>query len=285
MRTLLRLGVLVSFTLVLGVPASLAQQQSPVVDAQGDAVAGPPFHDLDVITVTVQPPFLFVSVSFHTAIAPPSAGSFISVLAVIEFDTDQNSATGEPPVQNGLPPLTVLPLGVEYIANVVSEFDHPGLIDIQDATTGDILGTVPIQFTTFAFEFNVPLEFLGNDDGLVDFTAACGSFQEPTDGMDVVGVSNPGGDPFFRGDCTGNGIIDLADPLYLLFALSGSGDPIDCQHACDSNDDGALDVADAVYELSFLFTGGPPPAGPYPDCGFDPTPDDLSCESYFFCLE
>jgi hypothetical protein len=45
--------------------------------------------------------------------------------------------------------------------------------------------------------------------------------------------------------------------------------------ACDTNDDGRFDIADAVYILSYVFDGGPPPPPPFPDCGIDPTPDDL----------
>jgi hypothetical protein len=46
------------------------------------------------------------------------------------------------------------------------------------------------------------------------------------------------------------------------------------------NDDGVVDVSDAIYLLRFLFIGGdhgPPPA-PFPHAGPDPTPDALGCE-------
>jgi len=43
------------------------------------------------------------------------------------------------------------------------------------------------------------------------------------------------------------------------------------------NDSGKIDVADSVYLLGYLFTGGPPPPPPFPDAGPDPTPDDLEC--------
>ena len=130
--------------LFLGVSVSAqGTTASPVQDAQGDAEdifgQGPPLHDLDVISVTIMGPALAVEVSFFTAIAPPSAQGFLSVLALVEFDTDQDDSTGEAPIQNDFPPLTVLSIGVDYIANIVSEFDHPGLIDIQDAATGALV--------------------------------------------------------------------------------------------------------------------------------------------------
>ena len=45
------------------------------------------------------------------------------------------------------------------------------------------------------------------------------------------------------------------------------------------DDDGTLAITDAIRVLSFLFTGGPPPAPPYPAAGPDPTDDALGCET------
>ena len=36
-----------------------------------------------------------------------------------------------------------------------------------------------------------------------------------------------------------------------------------------------LDVSDPIALLTYLFADGSPPAGPFPDCGFDTTPDGL----------
>ena len=51
------------------------------------------------------------------------------------------------------------------------------------------------------------------------------------------------------------------------------------------NADGALDIADAIYLLGYLFGNGPDPESPFGDCGVDPTPEDpeLGCESYPLC--
>lgn len=42
-------------------------------------------------------------------------------------------------------------------------------------------------------------------------------------------------------------------------------------------------MSDAVYLLSYLFTGGRPPEEPFAACGLDPTPDRLTCEEYAPC--
>ena len=49
--------------------------------------------------------------------------------------------------------------------------------------------------------------------------------------------------------------------------------------SADTNDDGKIDLSDAVALLNHLFLGALPPPPPFPDCGTDGTEDGLSCES------
>ena len=88
---------------------------------------------------------------------------------------------------------------------------------------------------------------------------------------------------FVRGDCNADGMIDIADPIYILNEIFSRGDPASCDDACDMNDDGMKDIGDAVYALSAQFTGGPPPPAPHPSCGSDPTVDTLDCETFTGC--
>ena len=44
-----------------------------------------------------------------------------------------------------------------------------------------------------------------------------------------------------------------------------------------------VDLSDGIYLLEFLFLGGKPPPKPYGSCGLDPTPDDLTCDSFPRC--
>ena len=58
----------------------------------------------------------------------------------------------------------------------------------------------------------------------------------------------------------------------------------ECFDASDSNDDGALDIGDAVFTLSFLFSSGTAmPAPGSETCGQDPTPDGLDCAAAVSC--
>ncbi|MFN0057944.1 MAG: choice-of-anchor Q domain-containing protein [Planctomycetota bacterium] len=81
-----------------------------------------------------------------------------------------------------------------------------------------------------------------------------------------------------RGDCGGNGGVEITDAMIVLFFLFGGIDASPCHSACDLDDDGAIELDDAIFLLNALFlVGAPPPAAPYPDCGSDPTPDALGC--------
>ncbi len=83
---------------------------------------------------------------------------------------------------------------------------------------------------------------------------------------------------FLRGDCDGNGVPNLADAIVLLGTLFGTPtDPLSCRSACDANDDGQLNIADAIRLLTYLFAGGLTLDPPFPDCGVDPTVDSLDC--------
>jgi len=82
--------------------------------------------------------------------------------------------------------------------------------------------------------------------------------------------------PFVRGDANGDRRLDISDAVFTLLTFFGPDAPSpSCLKPVDSNDDGGVDVSDAVYTLSFLFRSGPVIPAPFPDCGEDPTPDDL----------
>jgi len=108
-----------------------------------------------------------------------------------------------------------------------------------------------------------------------------------------LGEGNPPGDstvsaialkalqPFIRGDSNFDGKTDISDAVCVLsYLFAGPGDPCaelvpKCPDAGDANDDGNVDIADAVRILSYLFAGGGALPEPFPDCGEDPTEDEL----------
>jgi hypothetical protein len=95
---------------------------------------------------------------------------------------------------------------------------------------------------------------------------------------------------FQRGDCNWSGGalgVDLADPAVIIAHLFLTGDAWfdpPCLDACDANDDGRMDFADAVWILRFLFRAGTPPPAPGPVTpGPDPTEDRLDCQAGSLC--
>jgi len=87
---------------------------------------------------------------------------------------------------------------------------------------------------------------------------------------------------FVRGDANGEGVVDVSDPVAVLLHLF-AGRSVACPDAADFDDDGRLDVTDGVAGLQYLFARSAPPAAPFPECGADPTDDDLTCEAHEPC--
>ncbi|MBI4607069.1 MAG: hypothetical protein HY721_34325 [Planctomycetes bacterium] len=95
------------------------------------------------------------------------------------------------------------------------------------------------------------------------------------------------GDRFHRGDADDNGQLQLTDAIRILgYLFLGAAAPA-CLDAADADDNGQLQLTDAIRILGYLFLGGSPPAPPGPPtdaCGPDPSSgDDLGCEAYTHC--
>jgi hypothetical protein len=102
-------------------------------------------------------------------------------------------------------------------------------------------------------------------------------YYDVTDGSFEIQLMPPADPEFVRGDCNDDGGVNVADAIALLGYLFASGTPAGCLDACDTNNSNALDIADVVRLLDFLFVAGAPPASPYPACGTDPTSGGPGC--------
>ncbi|MCA8959437.1 MAG: hypothetical protein KDC38_02940, partial [Planctomycetes bacterium] len=81
---------------------------------------------------------------------------------------------------------------------------------------------------------------------------------------------------FARGNSNDlDGYVDLADAIFTLTFLFEGGAPPPCFDAADANNDGAVDIGDAIVTLSYLFAGGPTLPAPHPECGWDTDSDAL----------
>lgn len=85
---------------------------------------------------------------------------------------------------------------------------------------------------------------------------------------------------FIRGDCNQDGIVDVADAVN-IWAIRFNGAPQPCIAACEADGDSNFNgLVDGLYLAFHLFDGGPPPAPPFPDCGPDPGPAPLPCGTF-----
>jgi|RhiMethySRZTD1v2_1073278.scaffolds.fasta_scaffold78449_4 hypothetical protein len=80
---------------------------------------------------------------------------------------------------------------------------------------------------------------------------------------------------FVRGDTNNDGKVNIADCVFLLNYLFTGGSKTACYEVGDVNDDKGQDISDAVYLLVFLFQGGATPPAPFPSCDYDP--NDAPC--------
>ena len=74
------------------------------------------------------------------------------------------------------------------------------------------------------------------------------------------GCWQPTGEEGLRGDANGDGLIDLADAIWILNYLFRGGPPPASLKAGDADCSGSVDLGDVVYLLNYLFRGGPPPS-------------------------
>ncbi len=88
---------------------------------------------------------------------------------------------------------------------------------------------------------------------------------------------------FRRGDSNASGAIDIADAIFTLDYLFAHGQTPSCLDSADANDDGEIDLSDAIRMLLHLFAHTGPLKPPFVECGIDPTDDTLDCLEFGPC--
>ena len=97
------------------------------------------------------------------------------------------------------------------------------------------------------------------------------------------------GADFFRGDADDDGKVNLTDAIAILGYLFRGGDTPGCLDAADLDNDGAVKLNDGVRVLNYLFRGDAPPAFPgapeFGNCSRDPVvpEDEIDCAEYRSC--
>ncbi len=98
-------------------------------------------------------------------------------------------------------------------------------------------------------------------------------------GPDAV-FGGGGEERFMRGDSNADGAVNIADAISILGFLFGGEEAPVCMDSADANDDGAVNIADAIRTLGYLFGGEEELPAPFGACGTDPTDDTLPACNY-----
>ena len=80
-----------------------------------------------------------------------------------------------------------------------------------------------------------------------------------------------------RGDANDDGLVNLSDAVFVLGNLFQETAAPYCLDAADVNDSGVVDISDPILILNVLYQGTGSIRSPFPEKGFDPTPDELFC--------
>jgi len=208
---------------------------------------------------------------------------------------DGVDATADGDVLGAVPGITGLDSGVGLDASLLSA-NYSGTVRSVDhlAPAGNGAGAIfqnagaPGQTTAVFFDASIP--GLGSHRVITSSTSIEGYEGDRDALLDAfLGALSP---PvtLIRGDTNDDGGVDIGDAIYLLgnlFPAGGGPAPLACRDAADANDDGLIDIADVIALLSSLF-GAPTVPLPSPNaadgCGGDPTIQDaLDCAGYSGC--
>lgn len=108
--------------------------------------------------------------------------------------------------------------------------------------------------------------------------------ERPCGGEVDMGVYESCGARFRRGDGNADGRSSLIDVIMILLGVFSKDVDLPCEKSADFDDNGKLELLDAVHLLQFIFSPDPrPPRAPFPGCGGDPSSDNLTCRSYGPC--
>jgi len=133
------------------------------------------------------------------------------------------------------------------------------------------------------------IAYVVDDDG-EGGGAAGGSVRYRIDNTPSIGAPNAeqrGQEPFIRGDCNDDGSVDISDAVASFEFLFNGGEQPLCRNACDGNNDNSVDISDPVFVLNYLFRGAAQPEDPGRDgtCGSTLGFGEPPCDAYVSCPE
>jgi len=99
-----------------------------------------------------------------------------------------------------------------------------------------------------------------SSEGMIIFDAL-GGFDLPCFMIDSWAIRSlvPVWDEFLCGDANNDGAVNVSDAVWIINYVFVGGEPPIPYEAGDANCDGTVNVSDAVWIINYVFVGGPQP--------------------------
>ncbi len=156
-----------------------------------------------------------------------------------------------------------------------ADLNGDGYLDLSSGSSG-IMGedSVAIHLNDGFGEFPTKSRFISGDspysifaadlDGDGDLDLAAANYE--SDDLAIL-LNGPG---YVTGDANGSGSIDIDDVVFEIAYIFSGGPPPEPLASGDANCAASVDIDDVVYLIGYIFSGGPPPGDPdgngVPDC-------------------
>ncbi len=145
--------------------------------AASDGLVAP---DLTALAAWREAGNLVVVLGFADIVNSDDVGGPNTVFGIIDFDSDQNAATGDTPGTDAFRPgAGSTNMGRDFYVSL--SMGGTGMYSIIETSGFTVTGTVVPEFFGDGFALTIPLTMLGNDDGVVNMATVVGTQPEPTD--------------------------------------------------------------------------------------------------------
>lgn len=162
---------------VVAVPAT-ASIADPVGDTFG--LPGATQWDITGLTITHETDGITVMIDFANNVSMPTPGDPNALVGLVEFDLDQNKATGKLGILDQLrTDAGSTGMGVDAGLNL-SQIAADSTLTVYDMG-GNPTGRAKVTFGARRLTIRVPSALLGNDDGYLDAAVIVGNSKSPTD--------------------------------------------------------------------------------------------------------
>lgn len=139
--------------------------------------------DLTALTITRDSGGIDFAIDFTSNVLSPMSGDSDAVYGEIDFDTDQNIATGTTSYVDFFGPGST-GMGVDYVLDLF-DYKADSMVPVlrynpSDSTYSTIDSLRPV-FSGKRISGRIPRSALGNDDGFLNAAVVVGTLREPTD--------------------------------------------------------------------------------------------------------